>query len=627
MMKSRIIKLDKQIANKIAAGEVVDRPASVVKELLENAIDAGASNIIVEIKEGGKSYIRVTDNGSGIHKSDVEMAFERHATSKIRDVEDLNTIVSLGFRGEALASIASVSQVELITKTEDVISGSYLELHEGKIIEHREIGCPQGTTFVIKNLFYNTPARFQFMKSNAAETSYISNIIGKYALAYPNISFRFINNGTVGFTTSGSGSVINNIACIYGKEIAKYMYPITDKDGPISLEGYISKPSVSRGNRQLQAFFVNGRYIKSKIVHEAIDEAYKTLVMVNKFPVCILYLTIPPDKLDVNIHPTKTEIRFYDESYIKEFIIHALRKRLLHENLIPDINLDAPKSNMDSQGCIQEQMIDLNLSSATTNEFVRATDTFKGNEQQTVKEDKLPFIANNKMKDNIPKKVEKAEIIEEDIRMSGPTEKVHKVAYAKPSRPQSLQNIRIIGQVFNSYLIGQDGDIMYLIDQHAAHERIMYEQLLRQYKQQSIISQKRLTPMVIELSFAEFEAVKNHMDIFIRLGFDIEEFGINAYILRAVPVVFGEPQAKEFFLEVLDNLQKEIHNSYDMKMDKIIHMACKQAIKAKDKLNAVEITELLKQLSSLENPFTCPHGRPVIVSITKYEIEKKFKRT
>ncbi|WZL74951.1 DNA mismatch repair endonuclease MutL [Clostridiaceae bacterium 35-E11] len=627
MMKSRIKKLDKFIANKIAAGEVVDRPASVVKELLENAIDAHASEIIIEIKEGGKSYLRVTDNGSGIHESDVKIAFERHATSKIRDVEDLNTIISLGFRGEALASIASVSQVELITKTEDVLAGSYLELHGGKIIEHREIGCPQGTTLVIKNLFYNTPARFQFMKSNAAETSYISNIIGKYALAYPHISFRFINNGTIVFTTSGSGSVINNIAGIYGKEIAQNMYLVKNKNELLTLEGYISKPSISRGNRQLQACFVNGRYIKSEVINNAIDEAYKTLVMVNKFPICIIYLTISPNKLDVNIHPTKTEIRFHDPAYIKRFIIESLRKKLLDENLIPDVNFNVPKATTNFQECIQERMIDLNLSSTTTKKLTENIGEKQVIEQHIVKEDKLPFIANNTIKSNIPKKVVHKEEMKEKDQVSSQIVKIYKNIYDESKKTQLPKNIRIIGQIFNSYLIGQDGDIMYLIDQHAAHERIMYEQLLRQYKQQSIISQKRLTPILIELSYAEFETVKNNIDIFKNLGFEIEEFGMNTYMLRAVPLVFGEPEARQFFLEVLDNLQKQIHNSYDMKMDKIIHMACKQAIKAKDKLDTIEITELMKQLSSLDNPFTCPHGRPVIVSISKYELEKKFKRT
>ncbi|MCT4618741.1 MAG: DNA mismatch repair endonuclease MutL [Marinisporobacter sp.] len=697
-MSKKIYKLEKFIANKIAAGEVVDRPSSVVKELVENAIDAKASKIIIEIKDGGKSYIRITDNGVGIHEEDMEIAFERHATSKIKNVEDLDSILSLGFRGEALASIASVSQVELISKTREEPSGTYLELHGGQIIEHKDIGCPNGTTFVIKNLFYNVPARLQFMKSNATETSYISDLISKYALAYPDISFRFINKGTIVFTTSGSSSIVNNIASIYGKEMAKNMlYLANKKSDTFSIQSYISKPTTTRGNKQLQVFFVNGRYVKNKMISEAIEEAYRTLITINRFPICFIYLTVPPDQLDVNIHPTKTEVRFNKGLNIKEFVKDTLKERLLRENLIPSVGFERPKKKEDGH---QERIIDLPRfkKMGERNEIkplkkedkmIAPIDVVKVENKKNVKdlvfEDKSTYHVNNKneknheevylKKEESSKKQKKDKNIKKNIYSDIQTEnqeinrkvitnpvvnhqkiddeiitnqeihkekiddkKINNIKESKPISSKVLEKkknnenadkilgIRILGQIFNTYLIGQDGQSMYLIDQHAAHERIMYDKLMENYQKQSPVSQKLLAPILVELSFSEFKIVKKNMDMFTQLGFEIEEFGINALILRAVPVLFGKPEAKKFFIEIVDHLQKDIQSSYDMKIEKIISMSCKQAIKANDQLDPLEIDQLMKQLSELENPFTCPHGRPVIVAMSKYEIEKKFKR-
>ncbi|MCT4604966.1 MAG: DNA mismatch repair endonuclease MutL [Marinisporobacter sp.] len=683
-MSKKIYKLEKFIANKIAAGEVVDRPSSVVKELVENAIDAKASKIIIEIKEGGKSYIRITDNGVGIHEEDMEIAFERHATSKIKNVKDLDSILSLGFRGEALASIASVSQVELISKTREEPSGTYLELHGGQIIEHKDMGCPNGTTFVIKNLFYNVPARLQFMKSNATETTYISDLISKYALAYPDISFRFINNGTIVFTTSGSSSIVNNIASIYGKEMAKNMlYLANKKSDTFSIQAYISKPTTTRGNKQLQVFFVNGRYVKNKMISQAIEEAYRTLITINRFPICFIYLTVPPDQLDVNIHPTKTEIRFNKGLNIKEFVKDTLKERLLRENLIPNVGFERPKKKEDGH---QERIIDLPKfkKMSEPNEIkpfkkeekiIRPIQVEKVENKKNIKdlvfEDKSTYHVNNKDEKNhkeiFPKKEKHSNIQTENRKINRKTidnppidyqktkdqivtnERIHKqgIDHKKAKHIAINENnievkhleekkhnkntdkilgIRILGQIFNTYLIGQDGQSMYLIDQHAAHERIMYDQLMKNYQNQSAISQKLLAPILVELSFAEFEIVKKNMNMFTQLGFEIEEFGINALILRSVPVLFGKPEAKKFFIEIVDHLQKNIQSSYDMKIEKIISMSCKKAIKANDRLDSLEIDQLMKQLSELENPFTCPHGRPVIVAMSKYEIEKKFKR-
>ncbi|WP_129597135.1 DNA mismatch repair endonuclease MutL [Anaerophilus nitritogenes] len=636
-MTKRIYKLKKHIANKIAAGEVVDRPSSVVKELMENAIDAGAEKITVEIKEGGKSYIRITDDGSGIHPSDIEVAFERHATSKIRDIEDLNRVMSLGFRGEALASIVSVSQVELITKVEDSYVGTQIQIHGGEVIYKKEVGCPKGTTFIVKNLFYNVPARLKFLKANTTETAYISDLVTKFSLAYPNISFRFINNGTIVFTTSGNGKVIDNIFSIYGKEIAQNMLFANEKESGVTLQAYISKPNISRGNKKLQVFFVNGRYVKNKMISEAIEEAYKTLTMINRFPICFLYIQVDPNSIDVNIHPTKIEIRFDDPEKIKKFIIKVLKDALLHEDLIPPVSFEKKVKKEEGH---QERILDIPIQKEKNElpikeipvkenfinpfkklenpikedikqdkkEDIKIEDATKDIEHPVVIEDKPNYITNNKVKEESIK-------VQEDTK---PKEiKVH----------SEIKNIQIIGQIFNTYLIGQYEETMYLIDQHAAHERIMYEYLTNHYKYKSVMSQKLLVPIVLELSYIEYERVKNNINFFVNLGFEIEEFGVNTFMIRGVPMVFGEPEAKKFFMEALDQLKDSIQNSYDLKAEKIISMSCKKAIKAHDKLDKLEIDSLMKQLSELENPYTCPHGRPVIVKMTQYELERKFKRT
>ncbi|MBF8984498.1 DNA mismatch repair endonuclease MutL [Lutibacter sp. B2] len=650
-MEKRINRLDELIANKIAAGEVVDRPGSVVKELIENSIDAKASKIIVEIKNAGKTHIRITDNGTGIHPEDVEVAFERHATSKIKEVEDLNTILSLGFRGEALASIASVSQLELITKTEDINVGRQVIVHGGKIIENKEIGAPKGTTIIIKNLFYNVPARHEFMKSNAAETSYIGDFLSKLALAYPQISFRFVNNGEVVFSTSGDGKVLNNIVSIYGKEMAKNIIHIKGEENGLSIEAYMCKPSMTRGNRQLQTSFVNGRYIKSKMINNAISEAYKTLITINRYPICFVYLKITPNLVDVNIHPTKTEIRFKDPISISNLITKVLKDGLFRDSLIPDMNdkyynysvmerkkvIEPPQKQKIEKIIPKEPIVNVNTlpTTNTTNVYIPEKEIVKL-PIEPLKTEKKEVVLENKasydleVKKNIhyiePKKIEPKkdtiEVKEKDVQ-----ETFLKKNKEKSKIDESISNIKIIGQLFNSYLIGQDSNKMYLIDQHAAHERILYEWFSKRYKAQTPLSQKILIPILIELSFGEYEQIKEYKHVFCNLGFELEEFGTNTFRITSVPVVFGKPEAKEFFIEIVGQLQKGVNNNYDVKMDKIISMSCKNAIKANDKLEKLETDQLLKQLAMADNPYTCPHGRPIIISMTQHEIERKFKRT
>lgn len=623
----RIRKLDPLTINQISAGEVVDRPASVVKELIENALDAQSTRIIIEIREGGKRYIRVTDNGTGIHKDDVDVIFERHATSKIKKIDDLQSILSLGFRGEALASIASVSQVELITRTEDHPSGLYLRLHGGILEERKEIGCPIGTTLIVNHLFYNTPARAEFLKSNTAEAAYISDLIAKYALAYPQISFRFIKNDEIIFNTPGGGNTLDNIKRIYGTEVAKNLYALSEENEDISLKAYISKPSFVRGNKKLQVFFVNGRYIKDKTISNAIEQAYKSLVMVNKFPICFIYLNIKPDRLDVNIHPAKAEIRFKDEQLVQKFVFNALRKKLFEENLIPHMPVNSMDSKQeeerDEEGFdtfSETSQIQLNFENDVKEQDGQPSkkDTDYSDQKfsqmqekkSTFLEDNPSYLVNNK-NDSMLKSSRNFMNIEKE---------------QKERKTFPFPDIKISDQIFQTYLIGHDQDNLYLIDQHGAHERILYDYFVEKYEKQSVISQTLLTPLLIELSFREFELVKEHLEIFSRLGFEVQEFGFNSIILRSVPMIFGEPEAKEFFLEVLNSIEKEFSSSSVIKADKVISMACKNAVKAKDRLAKEEIDQLMKQLALSPNPFTCPHGRPIILSITKKEIEKRFRR-
>ena len=611
-MKNRINRLDETTANKIAAGEVVDRPLSVVKELIENSIDAGSKSIVIEIKDGGKSYIRVSDDGSGIISQDVEIAFERHATSKIQFIEDLNTIKSLGFRGEALASIASVSRVEMITYNESSDLGTQLRVEGGSFSEKKEVACPIGTTLIITDLFYNTPARLKFMKSNQVEGAAIGDMVSKLALSHPNISFRFINNGSVIFSTSGSGKMLSSIVNIFGKDLAQNLQYFMGSCESFSWEGYISKPLLTRGNRQQQIFFVNGRYVKSKILNDALDEAYKTLILSNRYPICFIHLYIDPQSLDVNIHPTKTEIRIKDEEMIKNDLVGALKDILLNKGEIPGFFSDISKDN-------KRYLNELPLTKLETKPQQESNEyePHKDDSEQIIMEDHPRYLKNNSIVIQGTSMDNGKEIFEPST-----------ITPLKDSEEEDnafIFNMRLLGQAFQTYIIGQDDQSLYLIDQHAAHERILFEELLFNYKHASVLSQNLLTPMVIELSYSEFEHAKSQIALFQKLGFDVEEFGLNSFILRAVPMVFGQPDGKQLFMEIIDGITSS--NSYEIRVEKVILQACKAAIKAKDRLDEVEMRELTYRLSKLENPYTCPHGRPIIISLTKNEIERRFKRT
>lgn len=617
-----IRRLDDYTINKIAAGEVVERPASVVKELVENSIDAQASAITVEIKDGGISLIRVTDNGIGIPKEDVTTALLRHTTSKITAVEDLDKIESLGFRGEALASIAAVSQLEIITKAYGEVTGKRVECYGGKIITEEEVGCPEGTTIIMRNLFYNIPARKKFLKKPATESSYISDMVYKIALGHPEVSFKFINNNSVVFHTSGNNELKNAVFNVYGKEVVKHMLSIEETEQDLKLIGLIGKPSLNRANRSYENFYINGRYIKSKILENAVEDAYNTLLPINKFPVVVLHIFIPANKIDVNVHPTKMEVRFKDEEEIYQFIYNGIHKNLFKEDLIPQVNLDNKKEKLFNPEPVQGRLPEPFEIKRKNLEYkdISIHPVFSPEDKYIkVKESnqELNFSHKENLYENKPCGTEKKEactIFEK--------EKVH-----KEDKAPSFRHYKIIGQVFQTYWLVEQDNSLYIVDQHAAHERILYEKFIHDFKQGKVYSQPLLEPVVFEVTPKEKEIVEDNISLFKKFGFEIEEFGESAYLVRELPILFEGPVDSSFFLEIIDTLNDErIKNLYDMKLNHIALLSCKGAVKAKDQLSTVEAKALIEELLNLDNPFTCPHGRPTIISMSQYELEKKFKR-
>lgn len=605
--------LDNHTINKIAAGEVVERPASVVKELVENSIDAKASAITIEIKDGGVHMIRITDNGVGISPESVKTAFLRHATSKIETENDLESVLSLGFRGEALASIAAVSQLELITKTVDELTGKRIELHGGEVLADEEVGCPEGTTIIMKHLFYNTPPRKKFLQSSAVEAAKISDIVYKLALGHPEISFKYINNNKMIFHTSGNHNLQNCVMNVYGKEIAKESIKLHYKGDDLTVLGILGKPSVARSNRLYENFFINGRYIKSDILQNAVEDAYKTLLTVGKFPVAIIHLILEPQNIDVNVHPTKMEVRFKDEEKIYKFVYEAIRKALSNENLIPEVTLSIPRKDKKEDTHIQETLPE--------------PFELKRKESNTLTpESMMPDIKpNNIYNSNISKK----ELFAKESTSTSSTDNINS-SYAAPAyEPKKVyRNYSVVGQVFKTYWILELEANMYIIDQHAAHERILYEKLVNDFYNKSPHKQVLLSPIVINVSPREKVVVEQYKELLCQFGFEIEEFGESAYIARTIPILFDGPANQELLNQILDLLvEKEVSNVYETQVNTIAVIACKAAVKAHDKLSSLECKKIIEDLMELENPYTCPHGRPTIIAMTKYEVEKKFKRS
>lgn len=656
--------LDQSTINQIAAGEVIERPASVVKELLENAIDAKASAVTVEIKEGGIGFIRITDNGCGIDKNDVKVAFLRHSTSKIKTAEDLLTVSSLGFRGEALSSIAAVGQVELITKTKSSLTGVRYIIEGGQEKELSEIGVPDGTTFIVRNLFFNTPARRKFLKSPMTEGGYISDIVERIAISHPEVSLRFIVNGQNKLHTSGNGNIKDVIYNIYGRDIASNLLEIKNENDYIKVKGFIGKPVISRGNRNYENYFINGRYIRSNLISKAIEEAYKPFMMQHKYPFTALHIEIDSELLDVNVHPTKMELRFRNQEQIYPYVLKLVGDTISGRELIPESVCDDEKTqNEKIRNEVKEQKklvaykpLPEPFEIGRQKKIAETEGQTKRNiskpfeipvktKESVVREDRTPTTIYNKtpkQAEEYPIELEnRKEIISEEIKEEI-EEEIEVIEETKVEiKPEQMtlfddkllsksarEKHILVGQVFDTYWIVQYGDKMFIIDQHAAHEKVLYERTLARYKERKAVSQGINPPIILTLNMGEEALLNKYMDIFTGFGYEIEHFGGKEYAVRAVPYDLYSISKEELLMEILDNLSDETagRTTPELITEKIASMSCKAAVKGNNKLSDAEANELIDELLTLENPYNCPHGRPTIISMSKYELEKKFKR-
>lgn len=644
---SKINLLDQNTINQIAAGEVIDRPSSVVKELLENAIDAGASIITVEIKDGGTSLIRITDNGCGIEKEDIRTAFLRHTTSKIKSVEDLLYVSSLGFRGEALSSIAAVCQVELITKTAESLTGTRYLIEGGKELRMEDVGAPNGTTFLVKNIFYNTPARRKFLKAFQTEAGYISDVVERIALSHPEISIRFINNGQGKIHTSGNGELKDVIYNIYGRDAANNIIALDYSNDFMSITGFIGKPVMNKGNRSQENYFINSRYIKSQIVAKAIEEAYKPYMMQHKYPFTVIHFSIKSELLDVNVHPAKMELRFRNAENIYPFIVESLGEALKEKPLIPDVTLEEKKEKtktilqrreekaaepfevnrilnaVNSQEEIQEKR-------KIENDILKRKDISKINVPAEPKHNVIPEAAKaEKMPVNNSSREKSAEIKEETNVYNNPDIRGENISLFGEEFLSEKARVKhkIVGQVFDTYWIVEYDEKMFIIDQHAAHEKVMYETLMDRLRKKEIASQNVNPPIIISLSMSEEVLLNNYIEEFRKIGFEIEPFGGREFAIRAVPLDLYALNDKSLIMDIIDSLSAENGKiSSNLLTDKIASMSCKAAVKGNNKLSYAEANELIDKLLTLDNPYHCPHGRPTIIAMSKYELEKKFKR-
>ena len=642
---AKIQLLDQKTIDNIAAGEVIERPASVVKELVENAVDAKANAVTVEIKDGGMTLIRVTDNGIGIPKDQVKTAFLRHATSKIRSVEDLLSVSSLGFRGEALSSISAVAQVELVTKTAESFSGVSYKIYGGEEEAFDDIGAPDGTTFLVKNLFYNTPARRKFLKSATTEAGYVEQMMVHIALSHPEISFKFIHNNKNKIYTSGNGKVKDIIYHIYGRDVAGALIPLEAQNEDVKVTGFVAKPYVSRGNRNYESYFINGRYIKSSIIYKAIEEGYRTFTMKHRYPFVCLDFKIDQELLDVNVHPTKMEIRFRNGREIYELVVDAVRAALLQRDLVQDVLRETPKKKElpKTKEVKKPEPFEVNR----RKEEVQKVDQQGQGVQQQVE----------KQRQAVQQQIEKpSHPVKKTLTASEPSKNTKKPTYAglnyntqKKEFPQyktdelssnqmtlredpvfSVQarpDRKILGQLFKTYWLIEYEDQLFIMDQHAAHEKVNYERLMKNFKEKEIYSQRLEPPMVVTVSMTEAEALTRYKDAFAGLGFTIESFGGNEYCIREVPANLYGIGERDLFMELLDAVSQE-NGTLDTEViaSKIATMACKMSIKGNQRVSLMEVEHLLDELMKLENPYQCPHGRPTIIKMSKYEIDKKFKR-
>lgn len=610
--------LNQETIDKIAAGEVVERPYSVVKELVENAIDAGSTAITVEIKEGGISFIRITDNGCGIEREQVAVAFYRHSTSKIRSAEDLLTVKSLGFRGEALSSISAVARVELITKTYDELTGTRYVIEGSKELSNEEIGAPDGTTFIVKDLFYNVPARRKFLKTAQTEGSYISDMVEKLALSHPDISFKFINNNQTKLHTSGNGNRKDIIYHIFGREISSSLLEVKHECEYFKVEGFIGKPVITRGNRNYENYFINGRYVKSNILSRAIEEAYKSFLMQHQYPFTVLYFTFFSE-LDVNVHPTKMELRFDNNNEIYVELCDTIYAILSHKEMIPEVPVDstpAPKKIVHEY----KEPIPEPFEKRRINE-VRAAESrsvYGQSVTSTVKNYSATEPAAKAPETSTA--YEPAQVVTSTQQTLGDYDKVFLTESSK-------KQFSIIGQLFKTYWLIEFEDKLYIIDQHAAHEKVLYEKTMARLANKDFTSQRISPPIVMTLDARECEMLEKYRPQIEQFGYEVEHFGGKEYMISAIPDNLFNIDMKDLFIEMLDDFSNATgRQTPDIITEKVASMSCKAAVKGNDKLTLPEINKLIDELLSLDNPYNCPHGRPTIISMSKYEIEKKFKR-
>lgn len=632
--------LDQNTINKIAAGEVIERPASVVKELAENAIDAMATAVTIEIKDGGISFIRITDNGCGIDKGEIPMAFLRHSTSKIKSVEDLMCVRSLGFRGEALSSIAAVAQIELITKTKEAFTGVRYVIEGGKEQNMEDIGAPDGTTFIVRNLFYNTPVRRKFLKTATTEAGYVSALVEHLAFSHPEVSFRFINNGQNKLYTSGNGSLKDIIYHVNGRDIATNLLEVSAKTQDIQISGFIGKPMISRGNRTYENYFINGRYIKSNIITRAIEEGYKGYIMQHQYPFTALHFTIEQSIIDVNVHPTKMELRFSQNEFVYDFVLNAIRNTLSGRELVPEVRLSRsenvpvnktrPAEPFEVKRMAAEAAKDkknstagLTAAPAATGHTLRQAYVSDTIPPKQLREDPAEYKTTTAIE---PSAAPAAPVPETLQKSASPAPE--QLSLITPDDTASIPKPVLVGQVFDTYWIIQFEDKMFIMDQHAAHEKILYERTMHRLESGSIDTQIIAPPVILSLNMREKEVLSQNIDIFTRLGFEIESFGGNEYKVTGMPATLPSLDDRELLMDIIDSLMEEggASSKPELITQRVASMSCKAAVKGNMRMSFAEAQNLVEELMNADNPYNCPHGRPTLISMSKYELEKKFKR-
>lgn len=631
MVRNKIAVLEKSTIDKIAAGEVVERPSSVVKELVENAIDAGASAITVEIKDGGKSYIRITDNGCGIPEDELSVAFMRHSTSKLRDASELADIHTLGFRGEALSSISAVSRVEMITKPADTLMGVRYVIEGSKEVSLDKIGAPDGTTIMVYQLFFNTPARKKFLKTDTTEASYIFELMERLALSHPDISFCFISNKKEKIHTSGNGNLMDTIYQIYGRQIASNLLAVEKETDLLKVSGFIGNSNVARGNRSLENFYINGRYIKSPLLSKSVEEGYVGYLMQHQYPFCVLMITTKEASVDVNVHPTKQEVRFDDEMAIADIFKSLIFERLYQREDIAEVTLDENVQAASLRKTTENDATDPGSESITCEPESKKEETIIEVAPEPFEKSRL-----EKMRQKITAQIHadtpyerKYQEYYQEKEKEQDQSREEKVTYEQTSflSEQARAKHRIIGQVFDTYWLIEHDNKLYIIDQHAAHEKVLFERMMKQLQDKEMTTQYVSPPIIVSLTRAEQDILKRYEEVFSELGYVISSFGGNEFAIEGVPGNLFSFDVKEFFMELLASCgELKGNDGHDMIVEKVASMSCKAAVKGNNRLSYPEIEELLDELLSLENPYHCPHGRPTIIAMTKYELEKKFKR-